>query len=67
MSCSGRAPDRIACVKDTFVFNAPETPAAYVADFRHYYGPTMNAFAAAEAVRAVAAPPGDGPDSGVGW
>ncbi len=45
---AGIAPDRIACVKDTFVFNAPETPAAYVADFRHYYGPTMNAFAAAE-------------------
>jgi hypothetical protein len=30
----------------TFITSA--TPAAYVADFRDYYGPTMNAFAAAE-------------------
>ena len=30
------------------MFNAPVTPAAFVADFRSYYGPTMNAFAAAE-------------------
>jgi SAM-dependent methyltransferase len=40
--------DRISCVKDTYAFNAPIAPAAYVADFRSYYGPTMNAFAAAE-------------------
>lgn len=40
--------ERISCVKDTYTFNAPVTPAAYVADFRSYYGPTMNAFAAAE-------------------
>lgn len=46
---AGIAPEKIACVKDTYVFNAAEAPAAYVADFRHYYGPTMNAFAAAEA------------------
>jgi SAM-dependent methyltransferase len=29
-------------------FAAAGTPAAFVADFRDYYGPTMNAFAAAE-------------------
>jgi len=39
---------KISCVKDTYVFNAPVPPAAYVADFRTYYGPTMNAFVAAE-------------------
>ena len=26
----------------------PGAPAAFLADFRNYYGPTMNAFAAAE-------------------
>ena len=40
--------DRVSCVKDTFTFNVPATPAAFLADFRDYYGPTMNAFAAAE-------------------
>jgi SAM-dependent methyltransferase len=39
--------DRISFVKDTYTFNAPVTPSEYVADFRTYYGPTMNAFAAA--------------------
>jgi SAM-dependent methyltransferase len=45
---AGIPADGISCVKDTYVFNAPVPPAAYVADFRDYYGPTMNAFAAAE-------------------
>jgi SAM-dependent methyltransferase len=40
--------DRVSCVKDTFTFNVPVTPAAFLADFRDYYGPTMNAFEAAE-------------------
>jgi SAM-dependent methyltransferase len=40
--------EKISCVKDTYTFNAPVPPAAYVADFRACYGPTMNAFAAAE-------------------
>jgi ubiquinone/menaquinone biosynthesis C-methylase UbiE len=40
--------EKIACVKDSFTFHAPVPPAAYVAEFRNYYGPTMNAFAAAE-------------------
>jgi len=44
----GVASQKISCVKDTYTFNAPVTPAAFVADFRTYYGPTMNAFAAAE-------------------
>ena len=40
--------ERIAFDRDTFLFNSPQPPPAYVADFRSYYGPTMNAFAAAE-------------------
>jgi SAM-dependent methyltransferase len=40
--------DRISCVKDTYTFSAPMPPATYVADFLAYYGPTMNALAAAE-------------------
>jgi hypothetical protein len=39
---------RISFARDTYTFNAPKPPAAYVADFRDYYGPTMNAFAAAQ-------------------
>jgi SAM-dependent methyltransferase len=38
----------ISCVKDTYIFDSPQPPAAFVADFKAYYGPTMNAFAAAE-------------------
>jgi SAM-dependent methyltransferase len=45
---AGVAGEKISCVKDTFTFNAPAPPAAFVGDFRTYYGPTMNAFAAAE-------------------
>jgi SAM-dependent methyltransferase len=45
---AGLPADRIAFARDTFVFRSPQSPSAYVADFRHYYGPTMNAFAAAE-------------------
>lgn len=33
--------------KDTFVFNFKGTPAEFVAAFREFYGPTMNAFEAA--------------------
>ena len=45
---AGIPPEKITFAKDTYMFDAPQTPAAYVADFRDYYGPTMNAFAAAE-------------------
>jgi len=45
---AGIAPDRISFAKDTYTFRSSATPAAFVADFRNYYGPTMNAFAAAE-------------------
>jgi SAM-dependent methyltransferase len=45
---AGVPKERVAFARDTYTFNAPKTPAAYVADFRDYYGPTMNAFAAAQ-------------------
>ena len=38
----------ISFARDTFTFNFPGTPAAFVDAFRKYYGPTMNAFEAAE-------------------
>jgi ubiquinone/menaquinone biosynthesis C-methylase UbiE len=40
--------DRVSCAKDTFVFNFAGSPAEFVTTFRNYYGPTMNAFDAAE-------------------
>jgi SAM-dependent methyltransferase len=40
---------KISCERDTFVFNAPVSPSELLALFRAYYGPTMNAFEAAEA------------------
>jgi SAM-dependent methyltransferase len=45
---AGVPKDRISFVKDTYVFNYSGTPAEFVAAFRKYYGPTMNAFDAAE-------------------
>src|ERR1041385_2703623 len=39
---------KISFERDTFVFNFPGKPAEFVAAFRDYYGPTMNAFEAAE-------------------
>ena len=40
--------DRMSFVKDTYTFNFPGAPSDFVAAFRNYYGPTMNAFEAAE-------------------
>ena len=45
---AGMAPERIAFARDTFTFSFPGAPAAFVEEFRRYYGPTMNAFDAAE-------------------
>jgi SAM-dependent methyltransferase len=45
---AGIAGGKISCVKDTYVFNYPGSPANFVNEFRHFYGPTMNAFTAAE-------------------
>ena len=35
-------------MRDTYTFNFPAAPAELVGEFRNYYGPTMNAFDAAE-------------------
>jgi len=45
---AGVTKENISFLKDTFVFNAPYSPAELVNKFRNYYGPTMNAFEAAE-------------------
>jgi len=45
---AGVAAEKISFVRDTFTFNFGGTPAQFVDEFRKYYGPTMNAFDAAE-------------------
>lgn len=45
---AGIPADRIAFERDMFTFNYPGTPSAFVGEFRKFYGPTMNAFEAAE-------------------
>ena len=40
--------DQISFERESFVFNAPYSTAEFVDAFRQYYGPTMNAFEAAE-------------------
>jgi len=48
-SQAGVPKDKISMVRDTFHFVAPhKSPADIVGTFRQYYGPTMNAFEAAE-------------------
>lgn len=45
---AGVAKENISFVKDTFTFNAPYPASELVQTFKNYYGPTMNAFDAAE-------------------
>jgi hypothetical protein len=40
--------ERISFARETYVFNFAGRPAEFVERFRKYYGPTMNAFGAAE-------------------
>jgi ubiquinone/menaquinone biosynthesis C-methylase UbiE len=40
--------EHVTCVRDTYTFKYGDPPAELVAAFRNYYGPTMNAFDAAE-------------------
>ncbi len=47
-NAAGVSSDRIACERHTYVFDFAGTPKEFVQVFRDYYGPTMNAFAAAE-------------------
>jgi ubiquinone/menaquinone biosynthesis C-methylase UbiE len=45
---AGIPKENISFGRERFTFNAPYTPAQFVRNFRDYYGPTMNAFEAAE-------------------
>ncbi|CAN5311522.1 hypothetical protein BH09BAC3_BH09BAC3_11020 [soil metagenome] len=45
---AGVPKEKISCVKESFTFIAPVSPAQIVERFKNYYGPTMNAFDAAE-------------------
>jgi ubiquinone/menaquinone biosynthesis C-methylase UbiE len=46
---AGVPKEQISFERDTYTFNYPGTPSELVTTFRSYYGPTMNAFEAAEA------------------
>ena len=46
---AGVPADQIQCEPRPFVFISPEPPTEFLARFRDYYGPTMNAYAAAAA------------------
>ena len=45
---AGVPKEKVSVVEDTYTFNYPGPPSELVAAFRNYYGPTMNAFEAAE-------------------
>jgi hypothetical protein len=46
---AGVPEEKISFERDTYTFNYPGAPSAFLALFRSYYGPTMNAFEAAAA------------------
>lgn len=48
-TAAGASPENISFERGTFTFDFAGGPAEYVAQFRDYYGPTMNAFDAARA------------------
>src|SRR4029453_6875557 len=45
---AGIPEERVSFVRDTYTFEYPGVPSGLLATFRQYYGPTMNAFEAAE-------------------
>src|SRR5437899_3197925 len=47
-AAAGVSPEKASFERDTFTFNFPTGPSTLVDEFRKYYGPTMNAFEAAE-------------------
>ena len=47
-AAAGVPKEKISFVRDTYTFNFPGPPSEFVDAFRKYYGPTMNAFEAAE-------------------
>ena len=46
-TAAGVAADRISFERDTYTFNYAGSPSEFLAEFREYYGPTMNAYEAA--------------------
>jgi len=49
LTAAGVPAERVDCEQDTYTFNYPGTPSAFLDEFRTYYGPTMNAYDAAKA------------------
>ena len=47
-AAAGIPAEKISFVRDTFTFRFTGSPAEFLDEFRRYYGPTMNAFDAAE-------------------
>ena len=45
---AGVQPERIAFARDTFTFHFAGKPTEFLSRFKNYYGPAMNAFAAAD-------------------
>jgi SAM-dependent methyltransferase len=48
-TAAGVDAEKISCERDIYTFHFPGSPSAFLAVFRTYYGPTMNAFEAAAA------------------
>ena len=47
---AGVPAEKISFLRDTFTFNFSGTPSAFADEFKNFYGPTMNAFEAAEKI-----------------
>jgi SAM-dependent methyltransferase len=47
-AAAGVPAEKLSFERDTFRFEFPGSPSAFVDEFKKYYGPTMNAFEAAE-------------------
>ena len=45
---AGIAPENISFARETYTFEGPFSPSEFVQRFKNFYGPTMNAFEAAE-------------------
>ena len=48
-TAAGVPEEQVSLERDTYTFNYPGAPSELAAEFRSYYGPTMNAFDAAAA------------------
>ena len=48
-AAAGVAEEKMSFERSTYTFNFPGTPPEFLAELRHFYGPTMNAFEAAAA------------------